>query len=55
MINDVNESLIKPITVKKNYTMKFLKSTIDDRLKDWTPDDDDGRQQKSRAVWSILL
>ena len=55
MVTGVNESLIKPITVKKNYTMKFLKSTIGDRLKDWTPEDDDGRQQKSRVVWSILL
>ncbi len=55
MTTGVNESLIKPIVIKKSYTTKFLKSTIDDRLKDWTPDDDDGRQQKSRTVWSILL
>jgi len=54
-LTGVNESLIKPTAVKKSYTMKFLKSTVDDRLKDWTPDDDDGRQQKSRTVWSILL
>ena len=55
MVTGVNESLIKPIAAKKNYRLNFLKSTVDDRFKDWTPEDDDGRQQKSRVVWSILL
>jgi len=56
-VNGVNESMIKPVAVKKNYTMKILRSTIDDRLKDWTIDDnnDEQRQQKNRFVWTILL
>ncbi len=54
-INDVNESLIKPVAAKKNYTFKFFKSTIDDRFKDWIPDNDDERQQKNRYVWGFLL
>ena len=54
-VNGVNESLIKPVAVKKSYTSKFLKSTVEDRFKDWIPDNDDERQQKYRYVWSILL
>ncbi len=54
-VNAVNESLIKPVAVKKSYTTKLLKSIIDDRVKDWIPDDDDERQQKNRFVWSLLL
>ncbi|MEO6453383.1 MAG: GLPGLI family protein [Ginsengibacter sp.] len=56
-VNGVNESLIKPTSVKKSYTMKVLKSTVNDRVKDWTIEDsdDDQRQQKNRFVWGILL
>lgn len=55
MLNGVNESLVKPLTAKKFYTMKFLKSTIDDRFKDWIPENDDERQQKNRYIWNFLL
>jgi GLPGLI family protein len=56
-LNGVDESLIKPVAVKKNYTMKALKSTIDDRIKDWTTEEgnDDEKQQKNRFVWKLLL
>ena len=56
-VNGVNESMIKPVAVKKNYSMKLLRSTIDDRLKEWTIDDnnDEQRQQKNRFVWTTLL
>src|SRR5450432_428183 len=54
-VNDINESLIKPVSVKKSYTTKFLKSTVDDRFKDWIPDNDDERQQKYRYIWAIML
>src|SRR5665647_338462 len=37
----VDENAIKQAAVKKTYRMSFLKSTIDDRLKDWTPDNDE--------------
>ncbi|MBA2562362.1 MAG: GLPGLI family protein [Chitinophagaceae bacterium] len=57
MLNGVQENLIKPVAVKKNYTMKILKSTIDDRIKDWTTEDnnDEEKQQKNRFVWTLLL
>jgi GLPGLI family protein len=55
MLNGVDESLIKPAAAKKSYDMKFLQSTIEDRLKDWTPDNDDERQQKARYLWGFLL
>jgi len=55
IVNDVNESLIKPVAAKKIYTAKFFKSTVEDRFKDWIPDNDDERQQKYRYVWQILL
>ncbi len=57
MLNNVQENLIKPVAVKKNYTAKVLKSTINDRIKDWTIEDgnEEEKQQKNRFVWTILL
>ena len=58
MVNKVDESIIKPVAVKKNYTMKNLKSTIDERTKDWYSEGDDDnevKQQKSRFEWTTLL
>ena len=55
MLNDVNVNSIKPAVAKKNYTMRFIETTIDDRLKDWIPDDDEERQQKARYRWGFLL
>ena len=55
MLNGVDENLIKPVAAKKSYDMKFLQSTIEDRLKDWTPDNDEERQQKARYLWGFLL
>src|SRR5665647_87728 len=58
MVNKVDESIIKPVAVKKNYTMKNLKSTIDERTKDWYSEGDDAnevKQQKSRFEWTTLL
>ena len=57
MVNGVQESTIKPVSVKKSYSMKTLKSTVNDRVKDWTIEDnnDEEKQQKNRFVWTILL
>ena len=55
MVNGVDENVIKPVTSKKYYDMKFLEKTINDRLNDWTPDNDDERQQKARYLWGFLL
>ena len=55
MLNNVDETAIKPVASKKTYTMKFLETTINDRLSDWTPDDEDEKQQRARYVWSMML
>ena len=57
MVNDVPESKIKPVAVKKNYDLKNLKATVYNRVKDWTTDEknDEEKQQKNRFVWNILL
>ena len=57
VLNGVQENLIKPVAVKKSYTMKLLKSTIDDRVKDWIIEDNnyEAKQQKNRFIWTILL
>jgi GLPGLI family protein len=58
MLNQVNESLIKPVSVKKLYTLKNLKSTINERTKDWYGRGDNAnevKQQKSRFEWTTLL
>jgi GLPGLI family protein len=58
MLNQVNESLIKPVSVKKLYTLKNLKSTINERTKDWYGRGENAnevKQQKSRFEWTTLL
>lgn len=55
MLNGVDQNMIKPVAAKKTYNMKFLETTINDRLKDWTPDDDEGKQQRARYIWGFLL
>ncbi len=55
MLTNVNENSIKPVASKKSYDIKFLETTINDRLKDWIPDDEEERQQRARFVWGILL
>ena len=58
MVNKVDESSIKPVAVKKNYTMKIFKATIDEHTKDWYSDGDNAeeeKQQKQRFIWSTML
>ena len=57
ILNGVEENLIKPVAVKKSYTTRILKSTIEDRVKDWIIEDDneEEKQQKNRFIWTILL
>jgi GLPGLI family protein len=55
LINNVDEGIIKPVVAKKSYDAKFLETTINDRLSDWTPADDDEKQQRARFVWGLLL
>lgn len=57
IVNNVDETAIKPVVVKKNYSLQTMKQTINDRTKDWVSVDDteDDKQWKNRFVWSILL
>ncbi len=48
ILNGVNESTIKPVSVKKNYSMKSLKSTLDERTKDWYDEGGDPEEQKQQ-------
>ena len=59
MVNGVDESIIKPVSAKKHYDLKFLEATIRDRTKDWYSDDaaenKEIKQQKDRYLWESLL
>lgn len=59
MLNSVDESTIKPVYAKKNYDLKFLEATINDRIKDWYSDDPtenaEIQQQKARFMWETIL
>jgi len=55
-LNGVNNATIKPVEAKKPYTRDGLKSTINNRIKEWfTDDDEDSKQYKNQFVWGILL
>lgn len=52
----IDENAIKPIAAKKYFSMKTLKATIDDRMKDWYDGgSDESKQQKSRFLWTVML
>lgn len=59
MLTGVDEKIIKPVEARKSYDLKFLKTTIIDRTKDWYSDDaeqkKDIEQQKARFIWGTLL
>ncbi len=55
MLTNVDENIIKPVASKKSYDIKFLETTINERLSDWTPDTDEEKQQRARFVWGFLL
>ena len=56
-VTEVQENTIKPVASKKNYNIKFLKSTVYNQFKDWIIEDNDydAAQQKNRYIWTILL
>lgn len=59
MVNNVNESEIKPVPAKKPVTLENLEATIIDHTKDWYDDDEtlnkEIQQQKRRTLWGTLL
>jgi GLPGLI family protein len=59
MLDGVDVSAIKPLTGKKQFTMKTLEAFLKERTKDWYSDDPDNaaeiQQQKARFFWTTLL
>ncbi|MGC4103400.1 GLPGLI family protein [Ferruginibacter sp.] len=57
MVNGVNVSAIKPVESKKPYTNAGLKKTINERIKEWTSEDDDedSKMWRNQFIWGILL
>jgi GLPGLI family protein len=59
MLDGVDVSAIKPLTGKKQFTMKNLEAFLKERTKDWYSDDAadaaEIQQQKERFFWTILL
>ena len=56
MLNNINPAEIKPIMVKKYYTVHSLESTINEHTKDWISDDDpDSKKWREQLFWNILL
>ena len=58
MLEGVDVNAIKPITAKKQFSMKNLEAFLNERTKDWYSEDDDNaemQQQKARFIWTTLL
>ncbi len=56
IVNDVNVSVIKPVSAKKYYTVNALKTTIKERTKEWVSEDDPESQKWiEQLYWSTLL
>lgn len=52
-----DETKIKPVTAKKQLTNAALKTTINERIKEWTSDDDDedSNMWRNQFLWNIFL
>jgi len=54
--NNVDEKVIKPVSAKKYMNNAVLKSTLKERVKDWSSDDDeDSKKWIAQLYWSTLL
>ncbi|MDB5201006.1 MAG: hypothetical protein JWQ27_415 [Ferruginibacter sp.] len=55
-LTDVDEKAIKPITAKKYYTNNTLKTTLDERKKEWVREDDPNDQKwMEQLMWNTRL
>ena len=56
-VTDVNETIIKPVSVKKYYTAKQLKGILDERIKEYSRDeeDEDSKDWINQMYWNMLL
>lgn len=55
-VNGINTASIKPVSSKKFYTYTTIKSTLDERSKEWySSDDPEDNQWKNQFIWGALL
>jgi GLPGLI family protein len=56
MVNDVDVSVIKPVTAKKYFTYQALEKELIERSKEWERDDnEDVKQRVNQFKWNALL
>jgi GLPGLI family protein len=55
MINDVNETTIKPASTKKTFPIKEFKNLLTDRTKEWEEYYKDDKSVATRFLWNALL
>ena len=58
MVTGVNTADIKPIASKKYYSIASLKTTINERTKEWFSwgdDEEENKKQKNQFLWNIFL
>lgn len=54
-LNKVDEKIIKPIAGKKTYTSKLFNNTLDERLKEFSGNEDEEKQWREQMYWNGLL
>ncbi len=57
-VNGINTDIIKPSIAKKYLSNAFVKTTVEERTKDWFDEgdeSDENKQQKNRFIWTLLL
>jgi GLPGLI family protein len=55
MINDVNDTAIKPASTKKSFPNKEFKNLLTDRIKEWEEYYKDDKSVATRFLWNALL
>jgi GLPGLI family protein len=56
IVNNVPVNAIKPVVSKKSFNMLSMKSTIQERTKDWIRSDDpDSKKWMEQLLWNIIL
>jgi hypothetical protein len=55
MVTDVNTSMIQPISAKKYYSNNSLKTTVEERSKDWGGDSEESRFWVNQFRWNTML
>jgi GLPGLI family protein len=54
-LNNVNESIIKPVTAKKPSTYKEYRNLLVERTKEWGGEDEENKKWLNQFLWSAML